>query len=53
MPRWLVGVRPLPTKPMLAVRRKVRSCIGIGAFLLRMRKARIGMRNSLKYLTNG
>ena len=26
IPRWLVGVSPFPTKPMFAVRRKVRSC---------------------------
>ena len=25
IPRWLVGVSPFPTKPMFAVRRKVRS----------------------------
>ena len=27
IPRWLVGVSPFPTKPMFAVRRKVRSCM--------------------------
>ena len=48
IPRWLVGVSPLPMKPMLAVRRKERSCTAIGLFLLRIRNARIGILIRLK-----
>ena len=49
IPRWLVGVMPLPMNPIFAVRRKAvfERSRRIAVFLFKMRNARMGMRSKL------
>ena len=50
IPRWLVGVSPLPMKPMLAVRRKERSWTAIGVGRRRRELRRIAQNCAATYL---